>query len=205
MGRPWHTWLQRNESIPPSLSSSSRAQLKVLRKVLCLDSSLGIGFTQGIAEMHFRRTLFRENRAKSQIGLVVAISTLRYWSRQKNLRGTFATQGKFCSSCAAREDYSCCRLAKGLQSLLYGLQCNGHAYHKSCSNGQWAGLPGCLSYSAFRHRDKKFRHRDKGRLWGLTRGLTIPNHMIPPHTMQCRAVLPLSMQHQSRMKCGVGT
>ena len=44
---------------------------------------------------------------------------------------------------------------------------------------QWAGLPGCLSYSPFRHR------RDKGRLWGLTRGLTIPNHMIQHHTMQC--------------------
>ena len=101
-----------------------------------------------------------------------------FLSRQKNPRSTFVTHGKIFSSSAAREGHSCCRLAKSLQSLLYGLQCNGHAYHQSC-NGQWAGLPGCLSYSPFRHR------RDKGRLQGLTRVLTIPNHMIPPHTVQC--------------------
>ena len=101
-----------------------------------------------------------------------------FLSRQKNPRSTFVTHGKIFSSSAAREGHSCWRLAKSLQSLLYGLQCNGHAYHQSC-NGQWAGLPGCLSYSPF-------GHQHKGRLRGLTRGLTIPNHIIPPHTMQCR-------------------
>ena len=58
------------------------------------------------------------------------------------------------------------KIGKSLQSLLYGLQ---WAKGMPATRLQWAGLPGCLSYSPF-------RHRDKGRLRGLTRGLTIPNH-----------------------------